>query len=152
MLVNFARRTLLVLLASAALALPANAAALKRVSGELKYKNFAGFAELLRQTAKSDVVLDLTVPLDNDEADGHLTTFVLDGQFEIAYLAGKATTKIYVDVGFDFIDEKYYTLDGTFRVIANGVEDGVRYYALELVDPANGGFIDVKIDELKAGK
>lgn len=146
----FAHRILLAALAAIVTVMPAGAETIKRVTGELTFQNYPGFAALLR-SGEDLLVLDITVPLDNDESEGHLSTFVLDGQFEIAYHSAENPSRIYVDLDFEFVDGRYYRLDGTFVVMPDSIEDGVRIFSLEATDSDDDELEDLKLDDLRAG-
>ena len=124
---------------------------LPRITGELNYGNFERVAAYLTKAIDRKVALDVTLPLNNDETDGNMTTFVLDGQFEIAHLKPGAPSVLYVDAGFDLVDDKYYTLKGVFDVQDGGAE-APGTLSLAFVDaPAGATFTDMPIDQLPAG-
>lgn len=96
------------------------------VTGTLTFENYPRFEAYLTKNKGRTVALDLSLPLDNAEEDGHLSTFVLDGQFEIARHAPGEASRIYAQNGFDLVDsETRYTLRGVFDVTAEKDEDGM---------------------------
>lgn len=124
---------------------------LPRLSGEVNYATYPGFAAYLFDHLEQPLALDITLPVDNEEADGHLTTFVLDGQFEAAYLAGPDGSKLYADNGFDLVDDRYYTLKGTFTVQPAGVHSGIPYLQLDPAEePSGASFEEIAVATLKA--
>lgn len=99
--------------------------AARTVTGTLTFANYPRLEAYLREAAGGTVALDLSVPLDNVEDDGHLSTFVLDGQFEIAHHVASKASRIYAQNGFDLVDaDTRYTLRGVFDVTAEKDEDG----------------------------
>jgi hypothetical protein len=97
----------------------------RTVTGTLTFKNYPRLAAYLQKAAGSTVALDLSMPLDNAEENGHLSTFVLDGQFEIARHATGGASRIYAQNGFDLVDaDTRYTLRGLFDVTAEADADG----------------------------
>lgn len=146
------RRTLLAAFAAAAAALaaPAHAGALKLVRGEVTAATWPGFSALLFETLENPVMLDVTIPVDHDESDGHLSTFVLDGQLELAFHAGPKGSNVYADTGFELVDDGFYTLKGTFVVKPASVHSGIPWLMLEETEPAAGGYLDVAVDTLRA--
>lgn len=118
-----------------------------RVTGELTYKNFPRFEAYLLKAGTASVELDLTMAIDNDETDGHLTTFVLDGQFEIAHLKPGKPTRIYADAGFELVDaQDRYTFAGVFTVDADDESIGLNFVDTLPADPAT----TISIDKLPA--
>jgi hypothetical protein len=121
-----------------------------RLSGAVNYRNYTPVANLLFDALEKPVVLDLTIPVDNEETEGHLTTFVLDGQFEITHLAGPDGSKILTETGFELVDDSYYTLKGGFKVMSGGVHSGIPWLLLEPTEvPAGAAFKDVAAEELE---
>lgn len=120
--------------------------AVTRLTGELNYKNYPKLAAFLKKAGKKAVAFDITLPIDNEESDGHMTTFGLDGQFEIAYLAGKKTSKIYADVGYDLVNDDHYTLKGTYTVDQPTADEPS--YGLNAVEKEPASFKDTSIDSL----
>ncbi|MGD9912989.1 MAG: hypothetical protein AB7S80_02830 [Rhizobiaceae bacterium] len=123
-----------------------------RLSGAVNYRNFAPVAALIHQSRANPVVLDITIPVDNEEAEGHLTTFVLDGQFEVALLAGDKGSNLYADVGFELVDDSYYALKGSFNVLTGDPRKGqmIPDLLLEAVElPADVTFKDVSAESLE---
>ncbi len=114
-----------------ALAAPASAEDVLRIKGAVNYRNYPAFAKLLFEAADKPVALDVTIPLDNEETEGHLSTFVLDGQFEVAFHSSADGSKIYADTGFEFVDENYYALKGDFVVQPGDDGSGTRSIMLE---------------------
>jgi len=133
-------------------AVPAMAADLTpRLVGEINYQTYPAVAAFLNENVGKPVAFEVALPIDNEETDGHLTTFVLDGQFEIAYLAGEKTSRIYSDVGFDLVNDSDYTLDGVFTVTKGEADAEAPYLALDAVASSDGlTFQDVAIASLKA--
>lgn len=111
-----------------ALALAAGAQAqeaARTVTGTLTFENYPRLEAYLRKATGRMVALDLSLALDNTEEDGHLSTFVLDGQFEIARHARGGASRIYAQTGFDLVDsDTRYTLRGVFDVTVEKGEDG----------------------------
>ena len=119
-----------------------------RLTGEITYAEFPKVVAYLKK-AKKPVAFDVTLPIDNEESDGHLTTFVLDGQFEVAYLAGKKSSKLYAQTGFDLIDDSYYTLKGVYTFSSSGKDDdGVPLMSLDEVTDAGDAFKDIPVKTL----
>lgn len=140
-----ARQAFLAALFVAPMTAVAGAEDLPRLTGELTYKDYPKFAFYISQAVDQKLAFDLTVPIDNEESDGHLTTFVLDGQFELAYLNGDATSRLYADTGFELVNDSFYTLKGVYRIVAP--EKGV--LALETLDEEPAGpFKDMTVDSL----
>lgn len=121
-----------------------------RLTGAVNYRNYPGVATLLFDALEKPVVLDITIPVDNEEAEDHLTTFVLDGQFEIAHHAGPDGSRIYAETGYELVDDDYYTLKGAFRVVSGGVHSGIPYLLLEPTGvPADATYKDVSAETLE---
>jgi len=121
-----------------------------RLGGAVNYRNYPGVAKLLFGALEKPVVLDITIPVDNEEAEGHLTTFVLDGQFEIAHLAGADGSRIYADTGFELVDDNHYTLKGAFKVMSGGVHSGIPYLLLEPTEvPGDAAYKDIAAASLE---
>jgi hypothetical protein len=124
-----------------------------RFRGQLDRGSYPLLAKKLFSMSGKPVAFDVTIPLDNDESKGHLTTFVLDGQFELAWLAGKKGSKVYADTGFDLVDDSYYTLKGVFTVGSiDKDDDGVPTLLLDEVQAKAGAtFSDIDTATLKTG-
>ena len=92
----------------------------------------------------------MTIPLDNDETDGHLTTFMLDGQFELAQLEPGAARKIYVDGGeIELVSEKSYTVKGAYSVeIADEAGETPSLYLASVETEAGASFEDINVTNL----
>lgn len=147
-------RSLLLGLAFALFAFAAQAADTPRLTGEVNYKTYPGFAAYLKARGSKPIAIDVTIPLDNEDGvEGHLTTYVLDGQFQLAYLAGTKSSTIYSDTGVELVDnDTTYTLKGVFKVTSDEPAGETPYLSLEEVDsPAGAHSKDVKVSSLKPG-
>lgn len=126
--------------------------AARTVTGTLTFENYPRLEAYLMKAAGRTVALDLSMPLDNMEEDGHLSTFVLDGQFEIAHHARGNVSRIYAQNGFDLVDsDTRYTVRGVFDVTVEKGEDGT-VFGLDM--PADGdvpgGQPTLAVDDLPA--
>jgi hypothetical protein len=125
----------------------AGAAERAMVIGTLTYDNFPKLEAYLRKAGSEQIMLALNMAVDNDETDGHMTTFVLDGQFEIAHLRPGKPVRIYSDSGELDDSQEHYLLEGIFTV-----EQGDDSLGLTFIDAPPGGVSDViEIDDLPAG-
>ncbi|MDI6028303.1 hypothetical protein QBK99_19100 [Corticibacterium sp. UT-5YL-CI-8] len=122
----------------------AGAEELPRITGQVTYENFPRLEAFLLQKVDKSVALDLKLAVNNDETEGNLTTFVLDGQFEIAYLQSGEPSRIYADTGFDLVNDDHYTLQGVFSVEASDDAIGLS----EVDAPADKTYKDVGVDDL----
>ncbi|MBD0414126.1 hypothetical protein [Oryzicola mucosus] len=122
----------------------ADAEELSRITGKVTYENFPRLEAFLLQAVGKSVALDLTLAVNNDETEGNLTTFVLDGQFEIAYLQPGEPSRIYADTGFDLVNDDHYTLQSVFSVEASDRAIGLN----EVDAPAETTYKDVSVDDL----
>jgi len=137
--------------ALAAVAVAGAAERLPRVTGDVAYENFGRLESYLRQAAGKQIGLDLTLPLDNAEERGHLTTFMLDGQFELSHIQPDHPTKIYLDGGeINLVDDKSYTIDGVYAVELADEGNEVPSLYLVSVDAEGAAFDDVQMIDLPA--
>lgn len=125
----------------------AGAAERAMVIGTLTYDNFPKLEAYLREAGSEQVMLALDMAVDNDESEGHMTTFVLDGQFEIAHLQPGKPVRIYSDSGELDDSQEHYLLEGIFTV-----EQGDDSLGLTFIDlPPHGAANTIEIDDLPAG-